>query len=77
MSAARCNRSVEWRSVFGDPVVATAILDRLLHHSQGLRIRGGSDRLRQKRCSGLIKTPAFPEQMLTSVRTSTAACPRP
>jgi DNA replication protein DnaC len=35
------NRAVgEWGSVFGDPVVATAILDRLLHHSHVLTIRG-------------------------------------
>jgi DNA replication protein DnaC len=51
------NRSVgEWGSVFGDPVVATAILDRLLHHSQVITIRGDSYRLREKRRSGLIKT---------------------
>ena len=37
------NRSVgEWGTVFGDPVVATAILDRLLHHSHVLTIRGDS-----------------------------------
>jgi len=41
--------------VFGDPVVATAILDRLLHHSQVITIRGDSYRLREKRRSGLIK----------------------
>ena len=41
------NRSVgEWGSVFGDPVVATAILDRLLHHSHVITIRGDSYRLR-------------------------------
>nr|WP_210160979.1 ATP-binding protein [Microvirga lotononidis] len=35
------NRAVgEWGSVFGDAVVATAILDRLLHHSHVLMIRG-------------------------------------
>jgi DNA replication protein DnaC len=33
------NRSVaEWGAVFGDPVVATAILDRLLHHSHVVTI---------------------------------------
>jgi DNA replication protein DnaC len=51
------NRSVgEWGQVFGDPVVATAILDRLLHHSHVVTIRGESYRLREKRRSGLIKT---------------------
>jgi len=40
--------------VFGDPVVATAILDRLLHHSQVVTIRGDSYRLREKRRAGLV-----------------------
>ena len=52
------NRSVaEWGTVFADPVVATAILDRLIHHSHVLTIRGDSYRLRAKRQSGLIKAP--------------------
>ena len=33
--------------VFGDPVVATAILDRLLHHAIVIQIEGSSYRLRQ------------------------------
>ncbi len=54
------NRSVgEWGEVFGDPVVATAILDRLLHHSHVVTIRGDSYRLREKRRAGLIKPSAF------------------
>ena len=49
------NRSVvEWGSVFGDPVVATAILDRLMHHSHVITIRGDSYRLRTKRRAGLV-----------------------
>jgi hypothetical protein len=53
------NRSVaEWGTVFADPVVATAILDRVLHHSHVLTIRSESYRLREKRKSGLIKPPA-------------------
>jgi DNA replication protein DnaC len=54
------NRPVmEWGEVFGDQVVATAILDRLLHHSHVLTIRGDSYRLREKRRSGLLK-PSCP-----------------
>lgn len=50
------NRAVsEWGTVFGDAVVATAILDRLLHHSHVITIRGDSYRLREKRRSGLIQ----------------------
>jgi DNA replication protein DnaC len=45
----------EWGSVFGDAVVATAILDRLLHHSTVITIRGDSYRLREKRRSGLLQ----------------------
>ena len=51
------NRSVsEWGEVFGDAVVATAILDRLLHHSHVIAIRGESYRLKEKRRSGLVKS---------------------
>lgn len=54
------NRSVgEWGEVFGDPVVATAILDRLLHHSHVVTIRGESYRLKEKRKSGLLKMSAL------------------
>ena len=37
----------EWGEVFGDPVVATALLDRLLHHAVVVQIEGNSYRLRQ------------------------------
>ncbi len=37
----------EWGDVFGDPVVATALLDRLLHHAIVVQIEGSSYRLRQ------------------------------
>jgi DNA replication protein DnaC len=60
------NRSVgEWGTVFGDSVVATAILDRLLHHSQVVTIRGDSYRLREKRRAGLVKTTQLHQEALT------------
>jgi DNA replication protein DnaC len=37
----------EWGEVFGDPVLATALLDRLLHHAIVVQIEGASYRLRQ------------------------------
>jgi hypothetical protein len=40
--------------VLGDPVIATAILDRLLHYSHVLNIRGESYRLREKKRAGLF-----------------------
>jgi DNA replication protein DnaC len=56
------NRAIgEWGTVFGDAVVATAILDRLLHHSHVITIRGDSYRLREKRRSGLLRAPPVAE----------------
>lgn len=44
----------QWGGVFGDDMLAAAILDRLLHHSHTLVIQGESYRLRQKKKSGLL-----------------------
>ncbi len=37
----------EWEELFGDPVIATAILDRLLHHCRVINIKGNSYRLKE------------------------------
>ena len=44
----------DWGSIFGDPIIATAILDRLLHHSTTINIRGESYRLKDRRKAGLV-----------------------
>src|SRR5665811_334830 len=45
----------EWAEVFsGDAVIAAATLDRLLHHSTTISIKGESYRLKDKRRAGLI-----------------------
>jgi IstB-like ATP binding protein len=41
--------------VFGDQVIASAILDRLLHHSITINIKGESFRLKEKLRAGLLK----------------------
>ena len=47
----------EWGSIFGDSIIATAILDRLLHHSTTVNIRGESYRLKDRRRAGLLPRP--------------------
>lgn len=44
-----------WGEVFGDRVIATAILDRLLHHAVTMNIRGNSFRLKDKLKAGLVR----------------------
>ncbi len=42
-----CNRGfADWAQIFNDPVVATAIVDRLLHRATVINIRGHSYRMR-------------------------------
>jgi hypothetical protein len=43
-----------------DPVLATAVLDRLLHYSTTLNIKGESYRLKEKRRAGLLGRPGTP-----------------
>lgn len=54
----------DWGSTFGDAVLATAVLDRLLHHASVINIRGESYRLKERRKAGLLATPASREKAL-------------
>jgi hypothetical protein len=57
----------EWGEVFGDPVVATALLDRLLHHAVVVQIEGASYRLRARRPAGIAPgTPGRHRQCRTT-----------
>jgi DNA replication protein DnaC len=44
-----------WGDIFGDRVIATAILDRILHHAITINIRGNSYRLKDKLKAGLVR----------------------
>lgn len=44
-----------WGEIFGDSVLATAILDRLLHHSTTINIKGESYRIKEKKKAGFFK----------------------
>jgi DNA replication protein DnaC len=52
------NKSIgEWGELMGDPVLATAVLDRFLHHCHVVNIRGNSYRLKDKVKTGIYSTP--------------------
>ena len=47
----------DWGELMNDTVIATAILDRLLHHSHIINIRGDSYRLKDRVKSGFRVVP--------------------
>jgi len=63
---------LDWGDVFNDHVLATAILDRLLHHATTLNIKGESYRLKEKRRAGLLGRSASE----TAANASTAESPK-
>ena len=58
----------EWGEIFGDLVVATALLDRLLHHAVVIQIEGSSYRLREH-------AQLLPEHMRSRIPIGTPAEP--
>jgi DNA replication protein DnaC len=56
----------EWGDIFTDQVLAAAILDRLLHHSTTINIRGNSYRLRQKQKAGVFHDLDSPPKEVTA-----------
>jgi DNA replication protein DnaC len=59
----------EWGEVFGGAIVATALLDRLLHHAIVIQIEGASYRLRQH-------ADLIPDQLRIRPSTPASASPR-
>jgi len=48
----------DWGEVMSDTVIATALLDRLLHHAHVVNIRGGTYRLKDRLKAGIQTVPA-------------------
>jgi DNA replication protein DnaC len=67
----------DWGAIFGDPIIATAILDRLLHHSTTVNIRGDSYRLKERKKAGLLPAIQGPLKAPKPPRTTGRANPGP
>ena len=57
----RVPRAVKWGEIFGDDMAATAMIDRLIHHSEILSLKGDSYRLRGKDLD--TRTATKPDQI--------------
>ena len=55
---------VDWGEIFNDQILATAILDRLLHHATVLNIKGESYRLKEKRKAGFLGDHARAKELI-------------
>ncbi len=49
-----------WAEIFGDPVAVAALVDRLIHHSEVIALKGESYRLKGKG-KEVITAPAGPQ----------------
>lgn len=75
----------EWGEIFGSPVVAIALLDRLLHHAIVIQIDGSSYRLRRHadllpehvRSTARITPPGRQSLVAAGVRPKMEALPCP
>ena len=47
----------DWGELMNDTIIATAILDRLLHHAHVINIRGGTYRLKDRLKTGVQTVP--------------------
>ena len=50
--------------VLGDPVMTSAVLDRMLHHAYVVNIRGESYRMRERKDAGMYQSPPIKTQQL-------------
>jgi DNA replication protein DnaC len=64
----------DWGEIFGDEVMAAALIDRLVHHCHIVNIRGNSYRLRQhaELARRLHAAPAPPQDRRTRRQETTA-----
>ena len=62
----------EWGELLGDSVIASAVLDRLLHHSHVLNIRGESYRLNWMD-TAVLSRPSAPLRMILALRAKACA----